>query len=489
MLTGTDLFDSVDERLGRVDRDARAAQSELEALAARRDQARAAEADALRALARLRLMALRDGAATLGQLDAAEDSARRLLADRSRGMRAAEMQLDRAREAVAAAQAERDRRAAALREAEAVQQAALDAARARAAQDPEWQALRRLADEAERIAAHATKKAALAHEDLAAKGKPYRDDPLFTYLWDRGWGTPQYRTGIGLTRMLDGWTARVAGFDAARRGYALLSELPARLDEHAARMNEAAGRALAALAEAEHRIAGLPAGDPALRAPRDALDMAEQALDSARAAATEAERARAGLAAGQDEATRAAEAQIEAALGSADLRSLREAARRTPSPDDDAIVARLEAAAAARAEAERGLQLAAVSAGQARRRREEVETLRAEMRSRGYGRDQWDFKDGALVGVLISEVLRGALSRDGFWDRMGQHRRRDPWGQPPVPAPRPRDTDGGGAWPMPGPMPMPGPWGRSGAGDDGGGFKTGGSMEGGGGGFRTGGSF
>jgi hypothetical protein len=482
MLTGTDLFDQVDERLSRADRDARAAQSEVEALTARRDQARAAEAEALRALAGLRLQALRDGATTLGQLDAAEEAARRLLADRAQTLRAAEMQLARGRDAVAAAQAERERRVTALRAAEATHKAALDTARARAAQDREWQALRSQADEAARVAAHAAEKAKLAHADLAAKGKPYRDDPLFTYLWDRGWGTPGYRPGIGLTRLLDGWAARVAGFETARRGYALLSELPLRLDEHAARMRDAASRALAALAEAEQRIAGLPPRDPALHAAQDALDMAEQALESARAAAASAERAQARLGAGQDETMRQAEAKIEAALANADLLSLREAARRSPTSDDDAIVARLEAAAAARIAAERGLPAATASAEQARRRREEIETLRAEMRSRGYGRDQWDFKDGGLIGVLISELLRGALSRDGFWDRMAEHRRRNPWGEPPMPTPPQRERDGGLAWPI------PGPWGQDGGGFGGGGFKTGGTMEGGGG-FRTGGSF
>lgn len=471
MLSGVQLFDSVDERLSRAQREARAAQAEAEALAERRDAARAAETEALRALARLRLRQISGGEAALGQLDAAEERVRAVLAERARAVGTAEEEVARRRQALEEARAERDRRAAALREAEAAETAALDAARERMEADPEWQRLDAAAEEAARIAAHATQKAELARQELEEKGRPYREDPLFAYLWDRGWGTARYRAGP-VVRMLDGWTARVARFEPARRDFALLSELPGRLAAHAERMREAAAAASAALARAEHRLAGLPEEGGTAAAHR-VLDQAEDALDAASAALAEAERARATMASEEDEATRGASAQLEAALGAASLRSLREAARRTPTPEDDAIVARLEQAAAERAAVERDLATARAEAEAARRRLAEVQQLRREMRGRGYERDRWDFKDGAIIGVLIGELLRGGLSRDGFWDRMGRHR-----------------LPGGGPWGggAPGPWGRPGGGGfRTGGGIGGGGFRTGGRM--GGGGFRTGGSF
>ena len=65
------------------------------------------------------------------------------------------------------------------------------------------------AEEAERIAQHAEQKASFAARDFEEKGRPYRADPLFAYLWDRGWGTGRYRA-FPLVRMIDGWVARLA---------------------------------------------------------------------------------------------------------------------------------------------------------------------------------------------------------------------------------------------------------------------------------------
>jgi hypothetical protein len=140
----------------------------------------------------------------------------------------------------------------------------------------------------------------------------------------------------------------------------------------------------------------------------------------------------------------------------------------------------MERAAAERAVVERRLGERRSEAEAARRRVQELLSVRQEMRRRGYTRDRWSFGDGALIGVLLSELLRGALSRDGFWDRMGQHR---------IP------QGGGGPWSGPWGGGGSGPWGDTGGvwGDTGGdfggqgGFRTGGTI--GGGGFKTGGSF
>lgn len=78
----------------------------------------------------------------------------------------------------------------------------------------------------------AERKAAQAETDLEQKRKPYEADPLFMYLWKRGFGTPRYRA-IPLVRYLDRKVARLVGFDDARRNYAVLIELPVRLREHA----------------------------------------------------------------------------------------------------------------------------------------------------------------------------------------------------------------------------------------------------------------
>ena len=78
-------------------------------------------------------------------------------------------------------------------------------------------------------------KAAQAERDLQEKRQPYEADPIFMYLWRRGYGTPEYRA-TGLVRYLDRKVARLIEFDGARRNYAVLTELPVRLREHADRL-------------------------------------------------------------------------------------------------------------------------------------------------------------------------------------------------------------------------------------------------------------
>lgn len=78
----------------------------------------------------------------------------------------------------------------------------------------------------------AERKAAQAEADLAAKRVPYEQDPIFMYLWRRGFGSPRY-TSTGLVRNLDRMVATHVGYADASRNYAMLTELPIRLREHA----------------------------------------------------------------------------------------------------------------------------------------------------------------------------------------------------------------------------------------------------------------
>ena len=68
----------------------------------------------------------------------------------------------------------------------------------------------------------------MADIDREQKGRPYRNDPLFAYLLDRGYGTTAYK-GRGLVAGLDGWVAKLTGFDTARQHFAMLNAWPARV--------------------------------------------------------------------------------------------------------------------------------------------------------------------------------------------------------------------------------------------------------------------
>ncbi|GGJ34061.1 coiled-coil domain-containing protein [Neoroseomonas lacus] len=513
MVNGVNVLQEVDARLSDAQREASAAQTEADRLAAQREGLRTEEAEALRELARLRLMELADGRQAVDALDAAGAQVRESLARRASELEAVQRGVLDARDALVAAEARRDAEVARHRAVQEAEATALKAADAKAAEDLEFQRLSKLAEEAERVAQHAEQKSGFAERDFEEKGRPYRADPLFAYLWDRGWGTGRYRA-FPLVRMIDGWVAKLIEFEPARRSYALLSELPGSMTSHAGRMRAEADAAVRAMVERRRALAGLPEGggriDPA------SLEAAEDAVEAARAALTEAEAKRSALASGEDPASQQAIRALEAAIGARSLRTLREEASRTPTREDDAIVARLEITAAERARLENALADAQAQADGARRRLTELQTLRHDMRTRGVERSDWGFASGALVGALVGELLRGALSRDGFWDRMERQRMPDqmpgtsqpgPWGKPlPGPWGRPApgpwssgsaappnggwwDEDKSAYWGKGKPQGGGGKGGgwRSGGGDAGGGFSTGGSSDSGGG-FRTGGS-
>lgn len=123
------------------------------------------------------------------------------------------------------------------------------------------------AQEAEHTFQEADRKAELAASDRDEKGKPYEDDPLFMYLWERKFGTSAYE-GSGLARLLDRWVARLIGYVDAAANYRMLLEIPKRLREHAAALSAELEQRRAALQTLEEEArAAHPAGGwrPALR--------------------------------------------------------------------------------------------------------------------------------------------------------------------------------------------------------------------------------
>ena len=73
------------------------------------------------------------------------------------------------------------------------------AVRERFSEDPQWQKLRKEADEAARVAQHAAQKAGASEAERAEKRKPYLSDPLFAYLWNCAASAPR-ATAPGCSR-------------------------------------------------------------------------------------------------------------------------------------------------------------------------------------------------------------------------------------------------------------------------------------------------
>ncbi|RYD88442.1 MAG: hypothetical protein EOP61_33550, partial [Sphingomonadales bacterium] len=191
------------------------------------------KAEGYRELARIRLDVIKSGADET--LSAAEQEANKLLADH-------ETFLATIGDKVASAESSLKDVEARRRSRETDVDAALNAYETLTAQvesdvqsDPGYLSLKQGYEEAKAVAVRAEQKLELAKTDRLEKGKPYQTDPLFSYLWERKFRTPEYRKG-GLSRMLDNWVAKLCRYDEAYLNYARLTELPDRIAEHMASM-------------------------------------------------------------------------------------------------------------------------------------------------------------------------------------------------------------------------------------------------------------
>lgn len=282
---------------------------------------------------------------------------------------------------------------------------------------------------AERVATQAAAKATQSEEELASKGAAYDGDALFTYLWQRQYGTAGYRPGGGpfgpLLRWLDGKVARLIGFDGARANYQRLQELPVRLREHADRVQAQAQQQfeeLRRLDEQGRQQGGVGALEEELRATE-----AQQA-ELQRSTEQHAQRNQAALAdleafaQGSDENYRKAVALLRSELEAAPLQMLRNQALATPSPDDDVIVARLRDQTRER---ERMAQSAAEmkdSASQHRARLGQLEKLSTDFTRVGMDAPSSGFRDASVINGGLTQFLTGLLTAEALWRLLNQQR-------------------------------------------------------------------
>ena len=158
--------------------------------------------------------------------------------------------------------------AAALDRAIEAYEAKVDEVETALGEDTAYRDLVAAAAEAEAVSERARAKLELARTDMDEKGEIFRSDPLFMYLWKRGYRTPDYKAG-NLVRMLDGWVAGLCHYDKSYRNYERLVELPEWLDGHVAAMEAKEGEAETALAEYEAAALRKAGGDALAKAVAD----------------------------------------------------------------------------------------------------------------------------------------------------------------------------------------------------------------------------
>lgn len=282
------------------------------------------------------------------------------------------------------------------------------------------------AETAEAVAQQAEDKATQTEKDRLDKSKPYEADDLFTYLWKRGYLTPQYQAGW-FARRMDNWVAKHIDYQRNRSNYYMLQELPIRLREHAVKARQTAQLEAQALQTME-REATEAAGIPGLQARMQEAEKKLQEHDALIAAEESRHRQlleqQTDFNEGRDASSRRiVELQI-AALQREELAELLREARATPRPEDDALVAQLQQMQQQRKQVETEIQSTNGFLQQQQRSLDELEELRRRYRHNGYDSYNSSFSGGFALGALLGQMLEGLLNSEGVWREIGRHHQR-----------------------------------------------------------------
>ena len=289
MIHGRDQLAVIDEHIAGAQNGIDSTHRRLEAASQRRTQIRNQTTEEFRRLAKFRLDEL-SANRLVARLDDTDRAVLSLLERRGRELNALEAEIEEAAARQSALKSERERPV--LRRDELVTEIDQHAAdiRARLNGQEGYRSQQTNVQEASAKAERAEAKAAQAEADRDEKGKPYRDDALFMYLWNRRFLTPDY-TGRGLIRALDGWVAKLINYADARSNYFMLTELPLRLREHAERQKTVA-------AQEAQKLEGLEAKalqTEGLRRQQEALQAAQKEIEAVEAGIEEEENRHAGL--------------------------------------------------------------------------------------------------------------------------------------------------------------------------------------------------
>ncbi len=416
-LQGPQALASLDEALRDIRREEDDISKRLARSGERISKIHESEAELVRQLARLRLdpaiqSELQD------RISKAEAKARDMLKAHAGALGSAETELAGIDATLGKLTAARSEALKALTEHQQKLKALASTVEAAMLKDAAYSEKRKSATSLQETAAQSMRKTEQSESDREQKGRPYRDDPLFIYLWDRGFGTTTYQAG-NLTRYFDGMVARLVGFAKARPNYAMLNEIPLRLREHAERQIAIAAEAEAALDVLETAAVDAAGGKPI----RDSLEAAQQQIDAIDAKITAAEDLRddtaknlSVLAQGADPAFESALSTLADSLQREDIQTLLAEARMTSTGRDDTLVAQIDDARArvkdedseTKDQRERLKTLAA--------RRRELEDIQWEFKKQRFDDPRSSFGEDRLVGDLLNDFLRGGITAANYWD-------------------------------------------------------------------------
>lgn len=277
----------------------------------------------------------------------------------------------------------------------------------------------------------AAAKAKQSESDRVAKGKAYESDPLFMYLWRRGYGTNAYQAS-NLIKWLDGKVARLISYHDARANYAILNEIPVRLNTHVAALEvDYQTKKKTVETRETEKIREIAKSDlpGQLREARASETENRKAFEQVAAELSDLGEQLNKYAEGRDPAfVKAVEMSAEF-LGQEKTARLMQLARATPTPSDDQIAARIAKLDSDVAKASSDIDAKTQELEKLFEKRDELVRIAADFRRAHYDDSASEFRGNDVGTVLLQELIRGAIDGAGYWSRA---RRRHGWRRRPA---------------------------------------------------------
>jgi chromosome segregation ATPase len=459
MITGRDTLQEINDHVLQAQSQIENADREMNNLTSHLSRLRIEEAEQFRQLAGFRLDEMTAGHMA-ARLDKVHHAVPTFLDQHNQALAELENELEQVKQSQQKLEQQRESRINARDKAVEALQRQLERSKEKLEQDEGYRRQQGNAVRAAEVTRRADEKASQSEADLASKGKPYQEDSLFMYLWQRRYMTPDYRANR-IIRSLDNWVARLIDYKENRADYHMLNELPLRLREHADQAAEEAGQQQQVLQALERQTAekdGVGTLQTALEKAETQLQQINDEIETHEKRYQELLGQKADFTAGEDEYTQKAVEVMVAELEREDTIELYRQAQATPRPEDDVIVMQLHKLQQEQRKTNKRISDLKADRQQQRKALEELTKLRSKFRRSNYDAGHSSFPSNLGLGILLGEMLRGGRSSGSTWDRIGNTQK---WDLPDI--------------------------GGSGGFGGFGGFGSGGGF--GGGGFRTGGGF
>ena len=502
MISGREILADLDRSLQQLREELHRMEDRVSLTSNRLVELRQHESVTYRKLAELRADEIQSGD-FMQALDQAERKAAALLAERQQALESLSAQMQASIDQQKSLELQRQQQADRVNEASKALQAQIDITHAALEKTDAYQSQLALAQKAVDTLSAAEEKTAQTEKEHAGKARPYQADKLFSYLWERKYGTSEYHAGL-ISRFFDRLLAKHIRYEAARQNYFMLEEIPRRLREHCRQLEKQAGEQMEALSAIEReaeKADGVPALEDVVDTEKSKLTELDNAIQQEVDAYAKLLEQRELFVSGKDDYfTRAIDVLISN-FQSEPIPQLRREAELTYGYEDDSLVSQLGDLRRSKATLDQGLDDNRQVHLQYTMRLHNLEDIRNRFKQYDFDAANSRFSDDGSLSLLFSEFVRGAVDADRVWNAIQMDQKFVRYRQ--YPSTTSIGFPGGFGFPggirIPRGIRIPGGLGGLGGvfgGGLGGGRSRfprgplgGGGFRGGGGGFRTGGGF